>query len=350
MDLEAVERFTFKVAGDHATARAGALAYIGDKLGIWEALAGSGPVTSAELAQITNLNERYLREWLATQAAVGYIEFEPASGRYVLPPEHAAVLAVDGTPTSMVSGFQGTHSFFAAADPVAEAFRSGGGVAWGDHHPNLYEATDRFFRPLYEASLVSEWLPALEGVVPRLQQGATVLDVGCGHGSSTILMAQAFPQSTFHGIDVHEESIVAARQEAAKAGVEDRVTFEVAAIESYERGGFDLACFFDSFHHVGDPQRAARQVRQVLAPGGKLLLVEPLAGTKVEDNLNLVGLIYYSASTLICVPDAIAQGAEDALGGQAGPARLIEILQAAGFEGARVAAEAPFNIVVEGRR
>ncbi|MGH3506347.1 MAG: SAM-dependent methyltransferase [Nocardioidaceae bacterium] len=350
MDLEAVERFAFKVAGDHATARAGALAYIGDKLGIWAALAGSGPVTSTELAQITSLNERYLREWLATQAAVGYLEFEPGSARFVLPPEHAAVLAVEGTPASMAGGFQGTHSFYAAADPVAEAFRSGTGVAWGEHHPNLYEATDRFFRPLYEASLVSEWLPALEGVPALLEEGATVLDVGCGHGSSTILMAQAYPESRFLGIDIHEESIVAAREEAAKAGVEDRVTFEVADIETFTRRGFDLACFFDAFHHVGDPERAARRVREALGPDGRLLLVEPLAGAHVEDNLNLVGLIYYAASTLICVPDAVAQGADDALGGQAGPDRLVEVLRAAGFQDAGVAAEAPFNIVVEGRR
>lgn len=349
IDLERLEQFALKVATDRATAAAGALVYVGDRLGLWTALAASGPVTSTELAARTGYTERYLREWLATQSVVGYLTYDPETERFDLPVEHAAVFADPTSPAYQAGSFEANIAFFAATDRLVEAFRTGGGIPWGQHDARLYSGVDRFFRPLYQRSLVSEWLPALDGLVERLTHGARVLDVGCGHGTPELIMARAFPESRFHGVDVHAGSIDAARLAASAAGVDDRVSFSVADAADALGGDYDLVCFFDSFHHAGDPVAAARQARAALRPDGVLMLVEPRAGDRVEDNQNVVGLTYFAASTLVCVPDALSQGATEALGGQAGPARLEDVLLRAGFTQVRVAAEAPFNLVVEAR-
>ncbi|WP_243657641.1 class I SAM-dependent methyltransferase [Parafrankia sp. BMG5.11] len=366
LDLAEVERFTYKIAQDQAVATVGALGWLGDRLGLWAALAAAGPVTSTELAAATGLAERYLREWLASQFAAGNLRHDPASGRFHLPAEWAAVLADPNSPVASAGGYESLMGFYAAADRLVEAFRTGGGIGWGTHDPRLYSGVDRFFGPLYRASLVSEWLPALDGVVERLRAGAKVLDVGCGHGTSTLLMAEAFPMSTFHGVDPHPESIHAARTAANRARVADWTTFSVAPVTGDIGNGYDLVCFFDSFHHVRDAVAAAAACRRAMAPGGTLMLVEPRAGDSVQENTDVVGLTFYAASTLVCLPDALSQhghghdhvgghdhdgdgDATDALGGMAGPARLREVLTAAGFGSVRVAAETMVNIVVEAR-
>ena len=349
MDLQAVERFAETVAVDQARSTAGALAYIGDRLGLWAALAGSGPVTSRELAELTGLHERYLREWLATQTAAEYLVYDPDTGRFSLPAEHAAVLADDSSPAALAGGFESVAAFWAVADRIADSFRSGRGVAWQEQDPRLFSGVDRFFTPLYERSLTTEWLPALDATVATLERGGRVLDVGCGFGTSTILMAQAYPRSTFHGIDPHEGSIARARDGAAKAGVADRVTFDVGTAFEDVDAGWDLITFFDAFHHVGDPIAVARWARQSLAAEGALMLVEPRAADRLEENLDLVGLTFYGASTLVCVSDALAQDGATALGGQAGPGRLREVLTEAGFSRFRQAVETPFNLVIEAR-
>ncbi len=349
VDVDAVERFANTVAEDQARATAGVLAYIGDRLGLWAALAAAGPVTSAELADVTGLHERYLREWLATQTAVGYIAYDPGTGRFSLPPEHAAVLADETSPAALAGGFESLAGFWAVADRIADDFRDGEGVSWSEHDHRLFSGVDRFFRPLYERSLVAEWLPALDGMVAILEGGGRVLDVGCGLGSSTILMAQAYPRSTFHGIDSHAGSIAAARDAARKAAVEERVTFSTASALDEVGGGWDLITFFDAFHHVGDPIAVARRAGEALTDEGTLMLVEPRAADRLEDNLDLVGLTFYSASTLVCVPDALSQDGATALGAQAGPARLREVLAEAGFSRFRQAVETPFNVVIEAR-
>ncbi|WP_154677008.1 class I SAM-dependent methyltransferase [Parafrankia discariae] len=370
LDLAEVERFAYKIAQDQAIATVGALGWLGDRLGLWACLAAAGPVTSTELAAATGLAERYLREWLASQFAAGNLRHDPASGRFHLPAEWAAVLADPDSPVASAGGYESLMGFYAAADRLVEAFRTGGGIGWGTHDPRLYSGVDRFFAPLYRASLVREWLPALGGVVERLRAGAKVLDVGCGHGTSTLLMAEAFPASTFHGVDPHPESINAARTAANRAGVADWTTFSVAPVTGGIGDGYDLICFFDSFHHVRDAVAAAVACRRAMAPGGTLMLVEPRAGDSVQENTDVVGLSFYAASTLVCLPDALSQhdhdrdgdgdhgadilagerGARDALGGMAGPARLGEVLTAAGFGSVRVAAETMVNIVVEARQ
>ena len=349
VEADVIERFAETVATDQARSTAGALAYIGDRLGIWAAMAGIGPVTSGELADVTGLHERYLREWLATQTAVGYITYDPGTGRFSLPPEHAAVLADESSPAALAGGFESLAAFWAVADRIADDFRSGDGIPWSEQDHRLFSGVDRFFRPLYERSLTTEWLPALDGTVATLERGGRVLDVGCGFGTSTILMAEAYPRSTFHGIDPHAGSIAAARDAAAKAGVADRVTFQTASALDDVGTGWDLICFFDAFHHLGDPITAARRARQSLGEEGTLMLVEPRATDRLEDNLDLVGLTFYSASTLVCVPDALSQRGATALGGQAGAARLREVVAEAGFSRFRQAVETPFNVVIEVR-
>ncbi|MDQ4133260.1 MAG: methyltransferase [Actinomycetota bacterium] len=349
MDVQAVEDFAHTVGTDQARSTASALAYIGDRLGLWAALAGSGPVTSGELADLTGLDERYLGEWLATETAAGYLTYDPDTGAFTLPAEHAAVLADDSSPSALAGAFESVAAFWAVAGRVAEAFHTGEGVAWEEQDPRLFSGVDRFFTPLYRRSLITEWLPALEGTVAKLEHGGRVLDVGCGHGTSAILMAQAFPRSTFGGIDAHEGSVAAARAAAVKAGVADRVTFSTGSAVDDLGSGWDLIAYFDAFHHVGDPVAAARRARESLAADGTLMLVEPQAGDRLEDNLGLMGLFYYGASTLVCIPDALAQDGGEALGGQAGPGRLSEVLAEAGFSRVREAVETPFNLVIEAR-
>jgi len=319
----------------------------GDHLGLYRELA-AGEATPAELAKRTGTTERYVREWLANQAAGGYVQYDAPSGRYSMTEEQAFALAQEGSPAFIPGAFQVIAACFSGRERLASCFRSGGGIEWGDQHSCLFEGTERFFRPGYAANLVSGWLPALEGVVEKLERGALVADVGCGLGASSILMAKAFPRSRFIGFDFHPGSVEIARQRARDAGVDGRVKFEVARSTDYPGKGYDLVAHFDSLHDMADPLGAARHVRQTLAEGGAWMIVEPFAHDRVEQNLNPVGRVFYGASTMLCVPNSLA-GRGPALGAQAGEARLRELVLAAGFRGFRRATETPFNIILEAR-
>ena len=349
MNEARIKEFAERVAGDQSAAAQASLVALGDKLGLWAALAASGPVTPAELAEATSLNERYLREWLSTHAAAGYVTYTPEDGRFELPIEHGAVLADDQSPASLIGGFEISIAQWAALDRAAEAFKSGEGVGWHEHDEHLFTGCARFFQPLYAASLTSEWIPALGGVVAKLQAGGRVLDAGCGHGSSSIMIAKAFPGCEVVGIDYHAESIEAARKAAAEAGVSERVSFAVADAAAFEGAGFDLACFFDALHDMGDPVGAAAGIRRTLDADGTLLVVEPLAGDRLEDNFHPLGVAYYASSTRLCVPNSLSQDVGAALGAQAGESRLREVLEDAGFARVRRACDAPFNLVLEAR-
>jgi SAM-dependent methyltransferase len=322
---------------------------LGDRLGLYDALSGAGALSSAEVAGRSGCAERYVREWLNSQVAAGYIEYDPDTERYTLPPEHAAVLSDRESPTLVIPAFNVPASMWLDEDKAIRAFRTGEGVPWGAHHERLACGVAAFYKNAYGATLVPEWLPALDGVVEQLQAGAKVADVGCGFGHSTVLMAQAFPNSRFYGFDTHEESIAAARQNALEAGVADRVTFTTGNAIDYAENGFDLICFFDSLHDMGDPVGAARQAREALADGGTVMLVEPYAADAVEDNAHTIGRLYYSASTVLCTAHAISENGGHALGAQAGEARLAEVFAEAGFGHWRRAAESPFNLVLEAR-
>ena len=348
LDEAKVQEFVGKALTDLGGALTAAQVLIGDKLGLYRAMAGAGPMTPAELALRTETHERSIREWLAAQAASGYLTYDAESGRYALPDEHAAALADEESPACVLGGFQGMMAAMRGTTRIAEAFRSGSGVGWHEHDPELFVGTERFFRPGYNANLVSSWIPALDGVAGRLDRGIDVADVGCGLGASTIIMAKAFPRSRFTGFDYHPESIAAARERAERAGVADRVRFEVAAAKSYP-GRYDFVTFFDCLHDMGDPVGAARHVRSSLAPDGTWMLVEPFAHDRVEHNLNPVGRVFYGASTLICTQASLAQEVGLALGAQAGEARLREVLREAGFGQVRRATETPFNMVLEVR-
>jgi SAM-dependent methyltransferase len=334
--------------GDIGSALTAALVVIGDRLGLYRALAAHGPLTSRELAERTDTVERCVREWLAAQAAAGYLTYEAATERYTLPAEHAVALTDDASPACVMGGFIGMTAAMRAEPKVTQAFRSGSGVGWHEHDPALFEGTERFFRPGYNASLISSWIPALDGVQAKLERGARVADVGCGWGASTIIMAQAFPRSTFTGFDYHAASIEHARERAAAAGVGDRVRFEVASAKDFP-GTWDLIACFDCLHDMGDPVGAAAHVRRRLAPDGTWLLVEPRAGDRVEENLHWIGQVFYAASTLVCTQASLAQEVGLALGAQAGEARLREVVMEGGFTGFRRAAETPFNLVFEVR-
>ncbi len=341
-----IEDFAHKALGDVAGALTAALVVLGDKLGLYKALA-EGPATAAELAARTATAERYVREWLNAQAAAGYVTYE--DGRYTLPPAQAACLADDDSPTCVLGAFQGMTAAMRANGKVAEGFKSGHGVGWHEHDPELFVGIERFFRPGYVAHLVSEWIPALAGVQAKLERGARVADVGCGLGASTIILAQAFPRSSFVGFDYHPASIERARERARAAGVADRVRFEVASAKAFPGTGYDLVAFFDCLHDMGDPVGATRHVRQAVAPEGTFLVVEPFAGDHVEDNLTPVGRLFYSVSTLVCTPASLAQEVGLALGAQAGEARLRSVLQQGGFTRIRRATATPFNLVLEAR-
>lgn len=348
-DPSRFEEFLGRAVTDLSAGYGGAMIALGARLGLYEAMAGAGPLSPAELAARTGCHERYVREWLNSQAAGGYVEYHPASRTYELGPEQAAVLADRDSAAYVPGAWDIPMALFADVDAVADAAREGRGVAWGAHDHRLHEGVAAFYRNAYRASIVSEWLPALDGVVERLTAGGRVADVGCGHGHSTIAMAEAFPRSRFWGIDSHPESIAAARAAAAEAGVADRVAFTVGDAADPGVGDLDLVCFFDSFHDMGDPEGAARAARRALRPGGVVMLVEPYAGDGVEDNLTPVGRIYYSVSTAVCCAHAIAEGREDALGAQAGEARLAAVCRRAGLESVRAVASTPFNLVLEAR-
>jgi SAM-dependent methyltransferase len=349
IDEKKLNEFLGKVVGDVGAAMSAALVVIGDKLGLYRAMAEAGPVTPSELAKGTGTAERYVREWLHAQAASGYVAYDATSGRFSLPPEQAFALADDASPASVPGLFHVTAAMWHGEERMVENFRTGGGLAWGAQHPCLFEGTERFFRSGYIANLVNAWLPALDGVTAKLERGAKVADVGCGLGASTILMAKAFPKSRFVGFDSHDRSIALARQRAKQAAVDDRVTFEVAKSTDFPGLGYDLVAHFDCLHDMEDPVGAARHVRETLAGDGTWMIVEPFAGDRPEENHNPVGRVFYSASTLLCIPHSLAHHGP-ALGAQAGEARLRElVVTEGGFGKFRRATETPFNIVLEAR-
>ena len=349
IDQEKLEAFHGQVFADLAASYGSVMTSLGHRLGLYEALDGAGPLSSAELAERSGCAERYVREWLNAQVAAGYVAYDPDEESYELPPEHAAVLADSESVAYMSPAFHVVSSLWTGQERTERAFRTGAGVPWGAHDERLFCGVAAFYRNGYRASLVPEWLPALDGVVEALEAGAKVADVGCGHGYSTVLMAEAFPNSTFHGYDSHEGSIAAARENAAAAGVEDRVTFSVGTATDYAEGGYDLVCFFDCLHDLGDPVGAARHAREALAPGGTVMLVEPNAADSVEDNVGPIGRLYYTGSTALCTAHAISEGGPEALGAQAGEAELRRVFTEAGFGHWRRAAETPFNLVLEAR-
>lgn len=350
LDVDKLHEFVFRAVDEVGATLNTALVVMGDRLGLYRELAGAGPLTSSELASRTGTAERYVREWLNAQAAGGYVEYDPDSGRYTLPPEQAAALTDESSPAYLPGFFQIALGSVVDSPRITEVVRTGEGIGWGDHVHDVHEGCERFFRPSYNAHLVSEWLPALEGVVEKLESGgATVADVGCGHGASTILMAQAFPAARFHGFDYHDGSIATARERAEVAGVAGRVTFEAAPAASYSGDGYDLVTMFDCLHDMGDPAGAARHVRASLAPDGTWMIVEPRAGDRVEENLNPVGRAYYGFSTLLCTPASLSQEVGLALGAQAGEARIRELVTGGGFSSFRRVAETPFNLVFEAR-
>ena len=331
---------------DLAAAESGVASYIGDRLGLYRAMADAGWITPAELAERTGTNERLVLEWLRNQTAGAYVEHD--SGRFRLPPEHTLVLADPQSAVFLGGIFQIVASMWADVETAEAAFRGNGGIHWGAHDPRLYEGVDRLFAPIYRNHLVADWLPALSGVVERLRAGGRVADVGCGYGASTIELAKAFPAATVVGYDSHEGSIDTARRRAKDAGLDDRPGFEVVDAADLPAGGFDLICFLDALHDMGDPVGAAASARRALAPGGVLMAVEPKAADDLDSNVGPAHRLFYAGSVFLCTPSALAQGGR-ALGGQAGPAAITAVLRDAGFADIRVATETPFNYVFEAR-
>jgi SAM-dependent methyltransferase len=349
IDEDKLNAFMGQIVGElGATVNAG-LIVVGDRLGLYRAMAGSGPISAKELAERTKTTERYVREWLNAQAAGGFVEYNPSTDRYLLPAEQALALADEDSPAFVGGAFQLAVATLRSAERVESAFRSGAGVGWHEHDEGVPIGCERFFRPGYNANLVSAWLPALEGLVGKLTVGAAVADVGCGLGASTRLMAKAFPKSAFTGFDSHQESIDLAREKAQVGGLGDRARFEVALAAGFPGTSYDLVTMFDCLHDMGDPVGAARHVRKALAADGTWMIVEPIAGDRVEQNLNPVGRAYYSFSTFLCTPSSLSQEVGMALGAQAGEARIREVTRAAGFTCFRRVAETPFNAVYEVR-
>jgi SAM-dependent methyltransferase len=351
VDPAKLDAFMGKMVGEMGAAMNAALILLGDKLGLYKAMAGAGALTPAALAAKTGTAERYVGEWLNAQAAGGMVTFDAGAGTYTLPDEQAMALAEEDSPCFLPGAFQVLASVIKDEPKITEAFKTGKGVGWHEHDVCLFRGTERFFRPGYAAHLVGEWIPALEGVAARLKAGGAVADVGCGHGASTILMARAFPAARFYAFDYHAASISAAQLAAEEAGVADRITFEVAPAKAYPKAGegYDLVTFFDCLHDMGDPVGAARHVRSTLAPGGTWMIVEPMAGDSEGENMNPVGRLFYCASTMICTPASKSQEVGLALGAQAGEKKLREVLMAGGFGHVRRAAETPFNMVLEAR-
>lgn len=348
IDEGKLNEFMGRFVGDLGAVMHAATVVVGDKLGLYKRLA-DGPATVAELATKTETDPRYLQEWLSAQAASGYAQYDPATGRFSLSEEQAMALAQEGSPAFIPGAFEIAVAQFKAIPKMTQAMKTGLGLGWHEHDASLFHGTERFFRPGYAANLVNTWLPALEGIPQRLKHGGRVADVGCGHGASTIIMAEAFPQSTFVGFDYHEPSIEYAREAAQKAGVADRVTFEVARAQDYPGNDYDLVAVFDCLHDMGDPVGAAEHVRKSLKLDGTWLIVEPFANDKLEDNLNPVGRVFYSASTFICTPASRSQEVGACLGAQAGEARLRDVVTRGGFRHFRRATQTPFNLVLEAR-
>ena len=351
MDInpEKLQAFMGKMVGDVGAAMNTSLMLIGDKLGLYYTLAAKGPMNSSELAQATDTAERYVREWLAAQAASGYVEYDATSGKFSMSPEQALALANEDSPVFLGAVGEVVASTFLDEPKITDAFKTGKGVGWNWRSECLFCGTARFFRTGYKHHLVQEWLPALDGVVEKLKRGAKVADIGCGHGVSTRLMAEAFPNSRFWGFDYHEGSIEAARKATKEEGLSDRVTFDVHSGKTYPANGYDLVCFFDCLHDMGDPVGALKHVRETMAADGTCMLVEPFAHDRLEDNLNPVGRMYFAASTMICTPASLDQEVGLGLGAQAGEARLREVAQQGGLTRFRRAAETPFNLILEAR-
>jgi SAM-dependent methyltransferase len=350
VDRAQLDAFLGKMVSDLGAGMSAALVLIGDGLGLYKALGNSETaLTPEELATKTSTDPRYVREWLAAQAASGYVNYDAAAKRYSMSPEQSLALAWDDSPVHMPGAFQIVSSVIKDQHKISEAFRAGTGVGWHEHHPALFEGTERFFRPNYAANLINNWIPALKGVKEKLERGALVADVGCGHGSSTILMAQAYPKSKFIGFDYHQGSIEKARQRAEAAGVGDRATFQVGFAKEFPGKDYDLVTFFDCLHDMGDPEGASRHVLSTLAKDGTWMIVEPFANDDVKDNLNPVGRVFYSASTMICTPASRAQEVGAALGAQAGEGKIREVVTKGGFKQFRRATETPFNLVFEAK-
>ena len=350
LDETKLHEFVMKAVGEMGAAMNAALIVVGDKLGLYKAMAGAGQMTSVEVAAKTKTTERYVREWLAAQAAGGFVTYDAATGKYTLPPEQAMALANEQSPVFLPGFFEVVGACMRDEPKITDAFRTGKGMGWHEHDHALFSGTERFFRPNYRAHLIDEWIPALGDTTAKLQAGARVADVGCGLGTSTILMAEAYPKSSFVGFDYHPKSIEMAREAAEKAGVADRVKFDIAKAKDYPGKGYDLVAFFDCLHDMGDPEGAARHVLGTLDANGAWMIVEPFAHDKLEDNLNPIGRVYYAASTMLCTPASLSQEVGLGLGAQAVEERLRKILNSAGFKRVRRAAQTPFNMVLEARQ
>lgn len=344
-----LHEFMGKAVCDMGAAMHGVLILLGDRLGLYKAMADSKPVTSAELASRTNTSERYVREWLNASAASGYVTYDAATKTYTLPPEQAMALAVENGPAFLPGAYEIVLSCFNDVGMIESAFKTGKGVGWHEHHHDLFRGVERFFRPGYMANLTSSWIPALDGVEAKLRSGAKVADIGCGLGASTILMAKAFPKSEFYGFDYHDGSIQMAREAAKREGIDDRLHFEVASAKNYPGKDYDFVAFFDCLHDMGDPKGAAAYVHSTMKPNGTWMIVEPYAEDATEANFNPVGRVFYSASTLLCVPASISQEVGAALGAQAGEKRIGEVVTSGGFKTFHRATQTPFNLVYEAR-
>lgn len=347
LDMNKVEQFAGQVVTDISATFSGVMTNIGHKLGLYKAMAGAGAITSRTLANKTGTHERYVREWLNNQTAGSYVTYDADSNSYTLPDEHVPVLADDDSPMFLVPALAVASSLWLDEDKVTDVFRTGKGMAWDDHHHHLFCGSEALFRPGYKAHLTTNWIKSLDGVEEKLIAGAKVADVGCGHGASTIVMAQQYPNSSFYGFDSHANSITTAQQRAKEAGLDGNIHFSVATAKNYSDKDFDLICFMDCLHDMGDPVGAAQQAKQSLKANGSVLLVEPAAADTVNDNINPVSRLYYAASTAVCTPCSLSQEVGLALGAQAGEKRLSDVLTQAGFNNVRRAAETPFNMVLE---
>jgi SAM-dependent methyltransferase len=348
-NMDKLHELVGKLVGDLGAAMAGASILLGDRLGLYKAMADGTPVTSADLAKKTKLHERYVREWLSGQAASGYVDYHSDKNAFSLSPEQAMAFAEEGSPAFFAGAFDVVQATYLDEPKVAEAFRTGKGVGWHEHSKCLFSGTERFFRPGYNANLVSNWIPTLDGVEAKLKAGAKVADVGCGHGASTIVMAQAYAKSKFFGFDYHQPSLDRAAALAKEAGVSDRVTFTKATAKDFPANGYDLVAFFDCLHDMGDPVGAGKHVKETLAKDGVWMIVEPFAHDDLKDNLNPIGRVFYGASTFICTPASLSQEVALGLGAQAGERRLRQVATEAGFTRFRRATETPFNMIFDAR-